>query len=651
MFEQLAVLDDILPLLADGPLPDGPAAAASLACRLLSERSTALHDPGRRARFVAAARTTLATHGIDYAPDPAQGISAGWALELEGTLPLSVIVVWDGHDTGPLAATLTALVRQRGPGFELLVHCTDRTGRTGPDHATRTLQTHCPAWTDGWARVVGPATGPASDPATDADPALAQARGRFVAWCEAGDLPDPWALHDRTEALLATGAEISLSARRHGPDARPHAGFEPDHVPAHTHTPVPFTARPRQALAADLALSGVVFDRAFLDTHGLRPAACGRHGDWPLILGALLLAEQAVYLPEPDVTIRPDQAARAGLARPYPLYRLARDHARLCAAMPAIAVYALPRGWERRLLARALRRWLLEGPVRGRAGQALAQLGAAALLALLRARGGERLGAGFLLSLRQGAMDLRPSPARLTRALCALAAGGRRTAARGAARFPLGRCRTLATARTGRGCKRRPAPWRGGFRAWRRRCLHLGAADDPRPARHVESLRGQLLGGRGIVRRRGRCSRFGGNFRRRFGLRRLSLRLSLGSRGRRRRSGRGSGFGGRLCIGSRGGGGSGLARRSIARSGSVTLSGHHHTALLLLHHNRLGPTVGEALTGRRLLHTAAAQTQGLLAPRNLFAGVVRFAHTVKCPANTCSSGCSRLSATSNGPNS
>ena len=370
VFEQLAVLDDILPLLADGPLPDGPAAAASLACRLLSERSTALHDPGRRARFVAAARTTLATHGIDYAPDPAQGISAGWALELEGTLPLSVIVVWDGHDTGPLAATLTALVRQRGPGFELLVHCTDRTGRTGPDHATRTLQTHCPAWTDGWARVVGPATGPASDPATDADPALAQARGRFVAWCEAGDLPDPWALHDRTEALLATGAEISLSARRHGPDARPHAGFEPDHVPAHTHTPVPFTARPRQALAADLALSGVVFDRAFLDTHGLRPAACGRHGDWPLILGALLLAEQAVYLPEPDVTIRPDQAARAGLARPYPLYRLARDHARLCAAMPAIAVYALPRGWERRLLARALRLWLLEGPVRGRAGVA-----------------------------------------------------------------------------------------------------------------------------------------------------------------------------------------------------------------------------------------------------------------------------------------
>ena len=72
----------------------------------------------------------------------------------------------------------------------------------------------------------GPATGPAADPASVGDPALAQAGGRCVAGCGAGDLPDPWALHDRTEALLATGAEISLSARRHGPDARPHAGFD-----------------------------------------------------------------------------------------------------------------------------------------------------------------------------------------------------------------------------------------------------------------------------------------------------------------------------------------------------------------------------------------------------------------------------------------
>ncbi|WP_299694785.1 glycosyltransferase [uncultured Tateyamaria sp.] len=375
IFEQLAVLDDILPLLTDGPLPEGRAAAATLACRVLSERSTALYDPARRARFVTAARDTLAAHGIDYQPDPAQGILASWALELDGTLPLSVVIPWDGRDSGPLAATLGALMRQRGPGFELLILCDDPAGM---DRARKVLAAQCPGWVAPWAWVRHSS---GNNPGTARAAGLEAATGRFVAWCDAGDLPDPWAFQDRVEALLTTGAEMSLSARRHGTQAAVHAGFEPDYIPAHTHVPTPFTAQTRQALAADLAISGVVFDRDFLDTHGLRPAACGRHGEWALVLGALLLAERAVYLPKPDITINPDAAARGSLSRPYPLHRLARDHARLCAAMPAIAVFALPRGWERRLLARALRLWLLEGPARGRVGHALAQMGAAALIA------------------------------------------------------------------------------------------------------------------------------------------------------------------------------------------------------------------------------------------------------------------------------
>ncbi|WP_299628643.1 glycosyltransferase [uncultured Tateyamaria sp.] len=369
VFEQLSVLEDILPLLTGSDLPDGPAAAATLTCRLLSERSTTIHDPTRRARFAAAARATLEKHQIPYAPDPDQGIAASWGLELAGHLPLSVIIPWDGRDADALDTTLDALARQRGPGFELMVE--------GPSKAK-------PRTAGQAITVLPPGSG------------LATAKGRFVAWIEAGDVPAPWALYDRIEALLAQDAVLSLSARHVGPDRAAHAGFEPDYVPANTSAPTPFAATPRQALAADLSLSGVVFDRAFLHDHELRPAACGRHGGWPLVLGALVLAPRAVYLPQPDVVLHPQGDGPAALMQPYPLSKLARDHTNICAALPAAAAQALPQGWERRLLARALRLWLLDGPDRGRAGQALAQLSAAALIARRgMGRAGQFWPAGF----------------------------------------------------------------------------------------------------------------------------------------------------------------------------------------------------------------------------------------------------------------
>lgn len=390
VFEQLGVLDDILPLLVHGPLPEGRAAAATLANRLLSERSTALYSPARRARFVEQARNALTAHGIDYTPNPTQGITASWKLELDGLLPLSLILPWDGRDDGPLKATLTALMRQRGPGFELLILCDTPAGMA---RATATLQALSPDWGAPWVKVL---QSPGRDAGTARAAGLDRAQGRFVGWIDAGDLPDAWAMHDRIEALLATGAALGVSARRYGPEATPHTGFDADYVPANTGAPAVFSATPRQALAADLAISAMVFDRTFLETHALRPAACGRHGEWPLVLGALILAQQAVYLPRSDVTINPDDAARGCLSQPYPLTRLARDHTRLCAGLPATAAQALPRGWKRRLLARALRLWLLEGPDRGRAQQAMAQLAAAALIARRgMGRGGQYWPAGF----------------------------------------------------------------------------------------------------------------------------------------------------------------------------------------------------------------------------------------------------------------
>jgi len=382
IFEQLTVLQDILPLLEKAILPDGPTAAQTLACRLLSERSTALRAPARRMRFATAAQKLLDARGMTYTADPKQGLSAAWALELAGTLPLSVILSWDGREEAPFVATLAAIAGQNGPGFELLLLCDTEAAADRAETLIATLP-----YDMDWAQVLrSPGRKPGSAKATG----LKNARGRYVTWFDAGDLPDPWALHDRIEALLATEADFSLSGRYYGPAGTPHAGFESAYVPAHNNSPATFHATPRQALAADLVPSGMTFRRAFLQNHRLSPAACERYGTWPMALEVLLLGERGVYLPQLDVVLP------APSTHPYPLYRLARDHTRLCASLSADARNALPHGWERRLLARILRLWLLDGPARGRVKQALAQLGAAALIAWRgMGRSGQYWPAGF----------------------------------------------------------------------------------------------------------------------------------------------------------------------------------------------------------------------------------------------------------------
>lgn len=388
VFDQLEVLDDVLPLLARGPLPEGDAAAAALACRLLSERSRTVQAPARRAAFAARARDVLDRHGIRYVPDPAQETLATWGLEMDGVLPLSVVVPWDGGDPAPLRDSLRALFGQRGPGYELLVVCDrardraavrDMIADLAPDWATpqeAPEDTH--DGPTGGARVLvarGGSMGRARQAGLD------QARGRYVVCLDAGDILTPHALQTRTEALLTLQAPVGLSARRHGIAGTPDAGFSADHVPAHRNTAVAFAPTPRQALAADLSISATIFERAFLDARTLRFADTGRHGEWPVVLGALMLCDTAAYLPSIDVAINPTAAARGVLSHPYAVTRLMGDHRRLCAALPAAAAARLPSGWPRRLMARALRVWLLDGPARGRMGRILATGGAAAVIA------------------------------------------------------------------------------------------------------------------------------------------------------------------------------------------------------------------------------------------------------------------------------
>ncbi|MEO1795596.1 MAG: glycosyltransferase, partial [Pseudomonadota bacterium] len=390
VFDQLTVLEDILPLLED--LPEGPDAASALTCRLLSERSTALRTPDRRAIFAEKARAFLEARGQSYRADPASGASRVWGLELEGNLPLSVIVPWDGRtETAPLEATLTALAGQHGPGFELLLVVDN-----GPAKArVETLLNRLPHGGALDAAQVHVATGGASAGRARGF-GLNDAQGRFVIWLDAGDIPGPWALFDRVEAMLALDGEIGVSARRVGPDQEGHAGFEREMTPAHDGQPALFRATPNQALATDLALSAAIFDRAFLTQHALVPSDGGRYSEWPLVLGSLLMAERSVYLPSADVALNPGAGARALLDAETPVWRVAADLRAAEVALPEAARKALPAGWERRLTARGLRLWLLEGPKRSRIAQLAAQLGAAGLIARRgMGRVGEAWPAGF----------------------------------------------------------------------------------------------------------------------------------------------------------------------------------------------------------------------------------------------------------------
>lgn len=84
VFDQFTVLDTLAGLMTDDAKSGGTTALPRLAHRLLHERSTALHTPERRARFVAAARDWLARHEITAEPGP--DIPQDWARELAGAL-------------------------------------------------------------------------------------------------------------------------------------------------------------------------------------------------------------------------------------------------------------------------------------------------------------------------------------------------------------------------------------------------------------------------------------------------------------------------------------------------------------------------------------------------------------------------------------
>lgn len=325
VFEQLSVLEALEGLL-DGAKTGGAEAFARLASRLVFERSTALHDRDRRARFAAAARAFFAERALPWRPDWDGGIGRAWGLTMAGVVPVSVIIPSDGAP-GPLAATLESLAAQTLRDTEILVVTDPGTALPAPPAA--------PAL----RHLVQPGRGPG--PARDHG--LSQAHGEYVVFLDAGDRLAPHALEHRVDTLLRSGAECGVAPMHigtavhdgwHDPPARVPGGLIP--------------AAPDFAIRLHAHPSAWIFRRELPAGPGF---GAGALGGWRRMIAAVLAARWVQWFETPDCMIGEEPEAR----RLWHAPARARDLARgidAIAALPGAA--RLPAGWQRRLFARAV---------------------------------------------------------------------------------------------------------------------------------------------------------------------------------------------------------------------------------------------------------------------------------------------------------
>ena len=379
VFEQLEVLRRMRARMEAGGKKEAGTGFSRIASRLLFERSTALRAPARRARFARAAAAFLEAKGLAYDPEWDADISRLWGAEMAGRLPLSVVLPWDGQDVRALDATLQSLAAQQGPGLEVLLAV--------PKPAVTEaglLAAACPG-----ARVLQTQ---GRNPGGQFAQGLAEARGIYVVFLRPGDLLHPSALLSGCETLLRHDARTGIGQFRRGtgPQASHHNGFD-DMRPWPRGTPAAglLGLTPAAALALAPELSARIFERDFLEnlplgfTPGARP-------DWALCLAAPLLADRVAYFAWPGVRVEDAPGGARARALPGTARGLARGHDALVRAVPKEVARTLPRGWQRRLFARALRDQI----DRHRAPRPL--LAGAALAALARGFSGPEVAeAGF----------------------------------------------------------------------------------------------------------------------------------------------------------------------------------------------------------------------------------------------------------------
>lgn len=382
VFEQFNVLDTMAQQFAQGPHAGADTALARIASRLLFERSTVIADPRRRARFAAAALDWLEAHGLVYTPDWDPDIGLSWESEMTGTLPLSVILSWDGDDTDALMHSLTALHHQSAPGFEVLVICQNAAALRAAQ-ALRAKATDAP-WPDHWQLHSAPRT---ATQGAAFNHGLALARGTYVVFLLTGDVATPWSLLHNTEAMMRANADFGIAQMRlHHPDGTPatyHNGMHDMALwPQGTPPAGPLDLSPLQALGLEAHTSAKIFRRSFLEGNRLA-FTDGPRVDWALCLNAALMAPVTTYIDHASVTVCVHNDGLARWQTQHGAGALLRGHKALLAAvtrtLPAAMLARLPQGWQRKLFARALREQVYFGAYAGRFAKPAMVAGAAAV--------------------------------------------------------------------------------------------------------------------------------------------------------------------------------------------------------------------------------------------------------------------------------
>ncbi len=332
VFEQFDVLRRLQVIMSAGPFTGAETAFAEITSRLISERSLAVSDPVRRARFAACSAEFLRDHSLSFSTTDRQDIAASWALEMAGELPLSVCILWQKETPSDLQWTLDSLTQQFGVGFETVLIC------SSPNAASEIVKQHPHIRTFDWDKR------PISR-------LWQELNGRLVNVMRPGVTLEPHVLAHWVNHMLQQQAELGLRAYHVRPTAAAseeyyHDGFvDLRSLPNGTPESGALRLTPETALALSPELSARMFDRQFLVEQNLCLTKSPRSG-WALQLGAAVLATQVHYERWPGMSV-PQNTHDGGA--------LSKGHSALVKSLPAQVSHRLPRGWQRRLFDRAAR--------------------------------------------------------------------------------------------------------------------------------------------------------------------------------------------------------------------------------------------------------------------------------------------------------